>query len=237
MSRGARLIGCTLYRLVPVLVLIASAAAQQPAVLVYHFERTGLPVPEYTITVHEDGSGTYAATYLAPVADTTRYGAMNTTVPAPPTNATQVMTLSAGTTAKLFEKVRVRGQLLGCESKQKNIAQTGNKTIRYSGPDAEVSCTFNYTENKSVDWMNDTFQAIAQTMDQGRTIEQKHRYDRLGLDRVLTSLVDEVKEGRAQEIGTIAPILQSLVDDTQVMERVRKRAAGLLVMSSVATGK
>ncbi len=122
----------------------------------------------------------------------------------------------------------------GCESRQKNIANTGAKTITYTGPDGSANCTFNYSENKAVVALTDMFQEIAETLDEGRSIDLKHRYDRLGLDRELANLAEAVSAGRAIEVATIAPVLHSLCDDSQVMERVRKRAAGLLLASGAA---
>ena len=44
----------------------------------------------------------------------------------------------------------------------------------------------------------------------------------------MKALVDEVSEGRALEIGTIAKSLRSIASDTEVMARVRSRASTLL---------
>ena len=67
-------------------------------------------------------------------------------------------------------------------------------------------------------------------MDEGRTIDHLHRYDRLGLDAELESFSREVSEGRALELGTIAPTLRSIADDPDVMQRVRTRASALLTL-------
>jgi hypothetical protein len=224
--------------LLPALLLAAvPLAAQSPAapsaVLVFHFEHPGLPVPDYTLTLHEDGSGTYAATY-APAPSSGSYSSQSTMSPAGSSTPTsRPVTVSHATTARLFDKVRSTNRLQsGCESRQKNIANTGAKTISYTGPDGSGACTFNYTENKAVASVSETFQAIAQTLDEGRSLDLKHRYDRLGLDRELAVLAEAVHDGRAVEVATIAPVLESLMNDTQVMERVRKRAAGLLEASA-----
>ena len=208
----------------------APAVAQDaaPAKVTFHFENPGLPVPVYTLTIHEDGSGTYAATYTGPGPEASRYGP---SYAAPPVTSqvTRPLVLSPATTAQIFERVRSTGHFRGgCESKAKNIANTGAKTISYSGPDGTAQCTYNYTEIKAVDAVTLTFMGIATTLDEGRTLELKHKYDRLGLDREMGLLIDAIHDGRALEVATIAPVLQSLKDDPQVMERVRKRAAGLL---------
>jgi hypothetical protein len=209
------------------------APAPAPAEVSFHFVRPGLPVPEYTLTVREDGSGTYAATYNGATVDS-KYGNYNPVQAVAPTKITRPVALSAQTTRQLFDHVRSTGNFRGgCESRAKNIADTGTKTIRYAGPDATVDCTYNFTENKAVAALTVTFQGIAQTLDEGRDIDLKHRYDRLGLDHALAQLADEVHDGRAIELATIAPVLQSLCNDSQVMERVRKRAAGLLEASQI----
>ncbi len=215
---------------------LASAQAPPPAdaVLTFHFTRVGMPVPEYTITLHQDGSGSYRAVYSPPADAGSRYGSgygssASVSPSSAPAAISRDITISPQTTARLFEHLHNTARLVGgCESHQKNIANTGAKTISYTGPDGTGQCTYNYTENKDVAALTDTFQGIAVTLDEGRSIDLKHRYDRLGLDHELALFQDAVKEGRALEISTIAPVLQSLLDDTQVMDRVRKRAAGLL---------
>jgi len=214
--------------------LLAPASAQSPAEpeLTFHFERAGLPVPVFTFTLHPNGSGTYVASYAnsVPASKYSPYPA----AAAAPVETSSPITLSPKTTSLLFDRVRASDHLQNCESKVKNVANTGAKTITYTGPEGSAHCTYNYTENKAVATISETFQGIAETLDEGRNIEQKHRFDRLGLDHELSILADNVRDGRALEVATIAHVLQSLVDDSQVMERVRKRAAGLLEASANA---
>ena len=73
-----------------------------------------------------------------------------------------------------------------------------------------------------------TFQAIAETMQRGERLQHDLRYDRLGLDAEMESLVAAKESGSAIEIGNIAPVLQALVEDDHVIDRVRRRAARLL---------
>ena len=225
--------------LLPLLVILplsgSTVGAQQPGgeELVFHFVRPGLPVPEFTFNLNPDGSGTYTASYVSS-APTSKYApAYSGVASSPPVQTTRPITLSPKTTTLLFERVRdPYGIRAGCESKVKNIADTGKKTITYTSAQGSSHCSYNYTENKSVAAMTDTFQGIAETLDEGRMIEQQHRYDRLGLDHQLSILSDNLRDGRALEVSTIAQVLQSLCDDAQVMDRVRKRAAGLLQAST-----
>lgn len=115
-----------------------------------------------------------------------------------------------------------------CETKAKNIAKTGEKTIRYEIADKTAECTFNYSDDAGLMGAAATFQAIAETMHRGKQLEHDLRYDRLGLDADMQQLVAAQKDGSAIEIENIAPVLQALVQDDHVIDRVRRRAARLL---------
>ena len=139
--------------------------------------------------------------------------------------------MSPATAERIFRLARGLGHFhVTCESKAKNIANSGAKTLSYSGPDGAGSCTYNYSENKDVEALTETFQGIALTLEEGRELERLHRYDRLGLDAAISYLTDEVSAGHALEIGNIEATLRSLVDDAEVMQRVRTRADKLLLL-------
>jgi hypothetical protein len=189
----------------------------------FHFERPGLSVPKFTLSIHEDGSATYKAED-APVSSGSM---MVQPVAAKPID--RAIRLTQPTVAAIFKAARSLDHFnIECASKAKNIADTGKKTLSYSGPDAQGSCTYNFSENKTVTWLTDTFQAIAFTMDEGRRLDFLHRYDRLGLDAEMENLAHEYEQKRALELGTISPTLVSLANDDAVMQRVRTRATRLL---------
>ena len=78
------------------------------------------------------------------------------------------------------------------------------------------------------------FQAIAMTMEEAAKLDHLHRFDRLGLDAELGTFVQSVRDGRAIEVGNIAATLRSLASDTDLLERVRLRAAELLQGAAAA---
>jgi hypothetical protein len=221
----------------------------------FQFARAGLSVPKYTIVLHEDGAGTYQAE-VAPVS--TGGAAMGVSASAQPVS--QTIRISRPTTQMIFSAARALDRFnIPCESKAKNIADTGKKILTYKGADGEGSCVYNYSENKSIAQLTDTFQAIAQTMDEGscvynysenksiaqltdtfqaiaqtmdegRKLQFLHRFDRLGLYSEMDVLRHEVEEKRVLEIGNIAPALRSIVADEALMQKVRERAAHLLAL-------
>jgi hypothetical protein len=201
----------------------AAASAKSQAEVSFQFDRTGLPVPRYTLRLREDGTGTYQAdqSEIAATANSMRGQAAQ--------HIDRAINVSSGTVAKIFKAAREANHFnIECASKAKNIANTGQKTLNYTGADGSGSCTYNYSENKNVDVLTNTFLAIAYTMDEGRRLEFLHRYDRLGLDAEMISFSQELEAGRALELGTISPTLAAIADDTAVIQRVRLRAQKML---------
>jgi hypothetical protein len=206
------------------------AALPPPETITFHFERPGLPVPVFTLTVHADGTAIYEASVRPEVP---RYSPYAATIGAQPDiQVTANVTLTPATTMKLFDEVRSTHNFAnGCASKAKNIASSGKKTLTYTAEAGTATCAYDYTEDKTIYALTSTFEAIAFTLDEGRKLENKHRYDRLALDPETEYLVNAVQAGNAVELATIAPTLRSLADDPQLLERVRTRAAKLLVQT------
>lgn len=165
-------------------------------------------MPAWTVRLQADGAGTYSET------------GPSDPKPVP-------LTVSAATLdrLRLGEHAAKSGK---CETRAKNIAQTGEKTIRYVDGDRTAECTFNYSDDAGLMGALATFEAIAQTMQHGERLQHDLRYDRLGLDSDMDALVAAKQNGSAIEIGNIAPVLQALVQDDHVIDRVRRKAARLL---------
>jgi hypothetical protein len=192
----------------------------------FEFERPGLAVPRFTLLLRENGTGVYKAeqTEVTPTGTSMRGEAAQ--------HVDRTILLSPETIAKVFKAARELNYFnVECASKAKNIANTGKKTLNYSGADGHGSCVYNYSENKNVEMVGDTFIAIAYTLDEGRRLEFLHRYDRLGLDAEMAGLAQQIDEGRALEVGTISQTLAAIADDTAVMQRVRLRATKMLAQT------
>lgn len=205
----------------------AQAATDPVAAQVrFDFERVGLPVPKFSLVVREDGSGTYQARV-----STVSGGASQAATAAPPP-VDRPIQISPSTTGMIFKTARSLDRFnIECASKAKNIANTGQKVLSYTGSDGKGSCSYNYSENKSITQLTEMFQAIAFTMDEGRKLEFMHRFDRLGLYSEIDALDREVGEKRALELGNIAPALKSIIADEELMQRVREHAARLLAQT------
>ena len=216
------------------LVLLLSAvhptSASQPtpatgdvSAVSFAFERKGVLVPKYTLTIRADGSGSYEGEEI--IYGTAPYAG----VASPPQPFDRPVLISPPTVAHVFALAEQLDHFnRACASKVKNVADTGTKVLTYTGPDGSGTCTYNYSENKSVEALTETFQGIAETMDQGRELDRLHRYDRLGLDAAMTFLAQEVSEKRALEVVNIQTSLQAIAADVDVIQRVRTKANVLL---------
>jgi hypothetical protein len=164
--------------------------------------------PSWKVRLQADGAGTYSE---GPSADSKQ----------------MPLTVSAATLERLKqgEHAAKSGK---CETKAKNVAKTGEKTIRYEAEEKTAECTFNYSDDAGLMGATAAFLAIADTIQRGERLQHDLRYDRLGLDAEMESLVAAQKDGSAIEIGNIASILQTVVSDDHVIDRVRRRAARLL---------
>jgi hypothetical protein len=202
---------------------VADGSAGSRPLVSFQFDRVGLSVPHFVLRVREDGTASYQADQVA------RSSTDSSTRGEAAQHIDRPIALSSTTTSKLFTAARTLDHFnVMCASKAKNIADTGTKTLSYAGADGSGSCTYNFSENKAVVMLTDTFLAIANTMDEGRKLEFLHRYDRLGLDEEMNFLTEQAEAGRALELGTISTTLSSLADDTALMQRVRLRAVQLL---------
>jgi hypothetical protein len=192
---------------------VTRAMLMPATTITFNFERAELKPPVWGFEINNDGVGRY---YERDAVDSTDMAS----------NRWQEIHVSAAMLTAL--KAGLDRSSDACETKTKNIAQTGKKTLIYWQGDVPYKCEFNYSDDASVMKTADAFQAMAETMQFGDRLQREHRYDRLGLDAEMTSLVSEVKAGRAIEVQNIAAVLTSIVQDDRVIERVRRAAARLL---------
>lgn len=201
-------------------------AATKDAVMTVEFTNDQLSPSHWTLTLHPDGSGHFSSQMgKAPEGD-------DEAIDAP--NVDRDVQLSAGFATHVFE-VAHHQHLFNesCESHLK-VAFEGWKKFSYTGPDGSGSCTFNFSKDKEIEELGDSFGAVVETIIEGARLEKLLQHDRLGLDKEMEYLVDAADSGRAQQICTIRQILVRLAGDDEVLERVRKRAR--LLLAQAGTG-
>lgn len=219
------------FALAAALVLAARCNAEDPTtpapgtftgpVVIAEFSDPGLSPSHWSLTLRSDGSGHFLSE-MGNAAAGEQLSEMR--VP----NVSRDVQLSPKFAESVFQAAQHHGWFNEqCESHLK-VAFQGWKSLSYSGPDGKGSCTFNYSKDKDIQGLGDSFMAVAQTILEGVRLEMLLQHDPLGLNKEIESLAAAAQDGRAQQICAIRGILQRLAEDDSVMELVRKRARILL---------
>ncbi|MGD1062313.1 MAG: hypothetical protein ABR860_03555 [Terracidiphilus sp.] len=194
-------------------------AAADPAFQL-DFSNPGLSPSQWTLTLRPDGTGHFRSQAGKPPDDATQ-------VLFPPAVDRDIR-VSAAYAGRVFAAAaRHRWFNEPCESHLK-VAFQGWKTLTYTGPQGQGSCTFNYSKDKEIQNLGESLEAVAETILEGARMELLLQHDRLGLDAEMEFLVGAVDDGRAQQVCVIREFLERLAQDDTVLERVRKRARMLL---------
>jgi len=193
-----------------------SAAPAQASVRFSFDWPQGYPWQSYLIDVQSTGQTAFNGT---PHADET-----NDTDP-----YQQDFIMSEANRQKIFELAQKLNYFQGdFDSHLKHVAQTGKKTLQYQSPQTRGSTTYNWSQNADVQELTKVFEAIAMTIDYGRKLAFQYRFDKLGMNQRMKELEDLQSRGDAQELQVIAPILQKIANDPNIMNISRESAHRLL---------
>ncbi|HXZ31073.1 MAG TPA: hypothetical protein VEH30_02220 [Terriglobales bacterium] len=141
------------------------------------------------------------------------------------------------TLTRIFELAKKSQYFQGeIDSKKKNIASTGQKTLTYKDSQRNNSANYNYSPVPAVQELTAVFQDLSITLEFGRRLEYDHRYQKLALDQELRGMNEVSNRGELGDVAVIAPILQKIVEDPSVVNGARARAQRLLSQVS-ASGK
>jgi len=189
--------------------------------ITFKFEDARQQPARYQIVLHANGVGHFNS-QVGPAQPTD-------IAQLPPENQDRDIIVADKTRASIFLVARKEhGFAIKCESGGNKIAFQGTKTVSYDGPDAHGTCSFNYSSDAKLQWLVAEMEGIATTLEEGRRLTMEHVHGRLTLDAELGNLETLVKEGQATEIENIAPVLQAIIVDENVITRARRRAQALL---------
>ena len=205
------------------LVLLAAASpafAGAGPVLEIDYSNPSLTPSHWVLSLHPDGTGHFRSERGDAPMDPA--GGFE------PANVDRDIQVSPEFAGHIFAIVHQHNPFsAGCESHMK-VAFQGWKKLTYRGLDGTGSCTFNYSKDKEIQALGESLVAVANAIVEGARLETLLQHDRLGLDKEMDFLVEAAGDGRIQQICTIRGILERLAGDSEVMERVRKRARVLL---------
>lgn len=224
-------------------VLVATAWAQSPApakqVVFFSFHHAQLDPPEYTFQVSQDCNAIYTAkprkeeklTPNDPDADQDLEAREEKEE-----GERREVRLSDATCNSIFATAKSLDYFKGdFEFRKHKVAYSGDRVLGYFAPGVSNKTSFTWSENPQVQQLSATFEGIAGTLEAGPRLQYLRRFDRLGLNEALKRLEEQAKKGWLKELQLIAPELQSIANDGQVMNIARQRARDLLQLTQSAT--
>lgn len=142
---------------------------------------------------------------------------------------------SLSTSARVFDLAKRAHYFEGeIDSRKKNLASTGAKTLSYKDAQKSTHAAYNYSPVAPVQELTALFQGLSATLEFGQRLEYYLRYQKLALDDEMKQMEEMSNKHELEELSAVAPILQKIADDASVMKVVRARAQRLLQLA--ATG-
>jgi hypothetical protein len=221
--RIALITACLVLSAVPMHARQAAAPPQAPTVVFRFSWDKGIPWSDYVFSVTEDGATHFKGTISA-----AENGSSET--------VDQDFRMSEANVQKVFQWAKATDYFQGqFESKTKNVAKSGTKTLEFHSSSMDTSATYNFSPNPNIQQLTRLFLAMAVTIEYGRKLSYQYRFDKLGMDTRLKELVDLRASGMADELQAIEPILRQIADDDGVMHVARAEAKQLLKSASPVT--
>jgi hypothetical protein len=121
------------------------------------------------------------------------------------------------------------------DSKNKNLAFTGTKTLTYKDAQKSTRASYNYSPVPSVQELTAFFQALSTTLEFGHRLDYYLRYQKLALDEELKRMEELSNSGGLGEIAAVTPVLRKIADDPAVIKVVRARAQRLLQLAETGS--
>ena len=137
--------------------------------------------------------------------------------------------MSAKDAARIFKLAQHANYFNGdFEYRAHRIANTGKKTLTYADETRHFQTVYNHSENNAIQELTSIFQGISSTIEFGRKLQFKHKYDKLGLEGELKAMEDAADNHNLAEIQVVSSTLKDIADDSSVMNIARQRARRLL---------
>lgn len=177
----------------------------------------------YTISLHRSGQGHYES-LATDSPDST------------PQSYTSDFEVSPEGREQIFECAKRAGYFAGkLDSGNRKLAFTGTKTVTYHDGTTDNTAQYDYSSLPAIRELTAHFQGMAATLEYGRRLDYYHRYQKLALDGELKSMITQARNNELNEIGSVAPVLREIMNDSSVINLVRVRARDLIEMGNGTT--
>ena len=167
--------------------------------------------PEYVeIKVNESGQGTFDIRQLDESANP------------------QPLTLGTELAQRIFQLAAALHDFQGVELEaHRRIANLGQKTFRYERNGEAHEVTFNYTTNETANQLLEIFEGLSREEGDISDLQRTSRYDRLGVNDVMTQVVNDYNQKLLPDPQQLLPILDTIANDDQIINIARDKARDL----------
>ena len=124
--------------------------------------------------------------------------------------------VSAPVQAKLFALAAELHNFEGVDlDVHRRVANLGQKTLRYEKGAQVHETQFNYTINASATQLQTIFEGLAQQLEDRDLLQQRLKYDRLGVNDALLQFESHLNQRSLPEPERLLPVLDSIAADTR----------------------
>jgi hypothetical protein len=198
------------------LLLVSAARAQDGAVVTFTLDFPGSEPSHYAVSVSSDRRSTYDSD-----------GKLSPDSEGDPFHLD--FSMSSETRKRVFDLTEKAHYFQGeVDSRKKNLASTGAKTLTYKDSSRNTKATYNYSPQAPVQELTQLFQNLSTTLEFGRRLQYFHRYQKLALDEELKRMEAIADQDDLEEMAAVVPILQQIAVDTSVINPVRSRAQRMI---------
>lgn len=201
---------CAIFSLAAVLIGPLVLRAAEGATITYRRIFKGSNPEFIEIKIGEGGSATYDIRQLSEDADP------------------QPFQVSAAVRAKIFE---LAGELHDFEGLDldvhRKIADLGQKTLRYEKAGEVHETHYNYTLDRTATQLALAFEGLFQQQRDLMVLEQKLKYDRLGVNDALHQFEQDLGQHTIPEPERLLPVLDRIAADSRLVEVARQLSRAL----------
>jgi hypothetical protein len=140
----------------------------------------------------------------------------------------QTFQMTAPVRSKIFELADHLHNFEGIDlDVHRRIADLGEKTLRYEKGAIVHEVRFNYTINRDATQLVTIFEGISQEQQDLQNLEQKSKYDRLGVNDALRQFENDLSQKALPEPERLLPVLDRIAADARLVDVARQRARAL----------
>ncbi len=143
-------------------------------------------------------------------------------------------TAAPDTRQKIFDLAAKAGYFQkNVDSRRKDLAFTGKKTLSYKDARRSGESTYNYSAIPAVQELTGLLQSLSATLEFGHRLQYDRHYQKLALDEELKRMEEMARSNELVEVTAIQPILGEIIADQSVINVTRARAQRLLERAGV----